>query len=307
MLTFFTTGKPFRGHDEVIQWNALKSWKLLHPDIEVILFGDEPGAAQICEELGLTHQPVVDRHECGKPRLDRMFARAQQIAKHDYLCCCNCDILLMDDFRQSFEKAKAWRERFLFVSRRWDTDITEKLEVHQGDWANSLRELAVTRGFKQDESWIDLFVFRKNQYSEMPPLIVGHCYWDNWMIWRALADGVPVLDASRSVTAVHQNHGYDPKFGRTKGSPRDALSLLNLASVGGRQHLRRIDGANYRMSRSGEIRRAYLRNTYTLREPFLRFKQTFTYKVWLPAWHRFLGMTRPMRTAIGLRSREKSN
>ena len=51
----------------------------------------------------------------------------------------------------------------------------------------------------------------------MPPLIVGHCYWDNWMIWKALADGVGVLDASPYVTLIHQNHGYNPKFGRTKG------------------------------------------------------------------------------------------
>jgi hypothetical protein len=34
MLTFFTTAKPFRGHSGVIQRNALKSWTLLHPDVE---------------------------------------------------------------------------------------------------------------------------------------------------------------------------------------------------------------------------------------------------------------------------------
>jgi hypothetical protein len=32
MLTlFFTTAKPFVGHSGVIQRNALKSWKLWHP------------------------------------------------------------------------------------------------------------------------------------------------------------------------------------------------------------------------------------------------------------------------------------
>ena len=59
MLTFFTTAKPFRGHDAVIQRNALKSWKLLHPDVEVILFGDEEGAAETCREFGLRHEPAV--------------------------------------------------------------------------------------------------------------------------------------------------------------------------------------------------------------------------------------------------------
>jgi hypothetical protein len=150
MLTYFTTGKAFRGHDGIIQRNALKSWKLLHPDIEVILFGDEAGAAEICVELGLVHQPDVERHESGKPRLDSMFAKAQAIAKHEYLCYSNCDIVLMGDFREAFKSAGAWRSRFLLVSRRWDTDITEPLSF-TGDWERVLRERAITSGFQQDE------------------------------------------------------------------------------------------------------------------------------------------------------------
>jgi len=43
MLTLFTTAKTFEGHSGVIQHNPLKSWKLLHPDIEIILFGDDAG------------------------------------------------------------------------------------------------------------------------------------------------------------------------------------------------------------------------------------------------------------------------
>ena len=45
MLTFFTTAKPFVGHSGVIQRNALKSWTLMHPFAEVILFGNETGGA----------------------------------------------------------------------------------------------------------------------------------------------------------------------------------------------------------------------------------------------------------------------
>ena len=41
MLTIFSTPKPFRGHIGVIQRNAIESWKRIHPDVEIILFGDE--------------------------------------------------------------------------------------------------------------------------------------------------------------------------------------------------------------------------------------------------------------------------
>ena len=98
MLTFFTTAKPFQGHSAIIQRNALRSWTRLGLDVEVILFGDEPGAAEVCAELGLRHEPYVERHESGMKYLNYMFERAQQIARHDYLCYSNCDIILMNDF-----------------------------------------------------------------------------------------------------------------------------------------------------------------------------------------------------------------
>jgi hypothetical protein len=95
MLTFFSTAKAFEGHSGIIQRNALKSWKLLDPEVEVILFGDEPGVAEVCREMGLRHEPHVERHESGMKYLDYMFKRAQEIARHPYLCYSNCDIILM--------------------------------------------------------------------------------------------------------------------------------------------------------------------------------------------------------------------
>ena len=250
----------------------------------------------------MKHEPQVERHERGAKYLKYMFEQARNTARHEYLCFSNCDIVLTDDFRQAFEKARLWRERFLLLSRRWDTDITEPLDFRSG-WEQDVRQRALTRGFRQDESWIDFFLFRKGMYTDMPKLIVGHCYWDNWMVWKALSEGVAVIDASPFVVPVHQNHGYDPRFGRTKGSPTDELSLLNLAAVGGKEHVRRIDAATHRMARNGEIRPTIFRNTYKFRVPLRKLRERLVYRVWLPAWHRLLGMTRPVRGALGLKSK----
>ena len=296
MLTFFTTAKAFRGHDGIIQRNALMSWKLLHRDVEVILFGDDAGAAEVCAELGLQHEPKVVRHESGAKYLNPIFARAQEIARYEYLCFSNCDIVLTDDFRLAFERAKDWRQRFLLVSRRWDLDVTEPIHFERDEWSRELRELALAEGHRQDESWIDFFLFRKGMYANMPAMIVGHCYWDNWMICQALAERAPVIDGGRFLVPVHQNHGYNPRFGRSKGVATDPLSQLNLHVIGGKRHVRRIDAATHRITRDGKIRRLIIRNFYEPRE-WVR------YKVWLPLWHRMLGATRPLRTALGLRSK----
>ena len=79
MLTLFTTAKPFRGHSGIIQRNALKSWTLLHPDVEIILFGDDEGAAEVCAEYGLRHEPHVERNEHGTKRLDYIFDRRKRL------------------------------------------------------------------------------------------------------------------------------------------------------------------------------------------------------------------------------------
>src|SRR5215472_16468615 len=95
MLTLFATAKAFEGHSGIIQRNALKSWTLLHPDVEVILFGDDKGTAEIAAELGLRHEPYVERNELGTKRLDSMFGQAQKIARNDILCYVNCDIVIL--------------------------------------------------------------------------------------------------------------------------------------------------------------------------------------------------------------------
>src|SRR5215472_3218991 len=115
MLTIFTTAKPFRGHIGVIQRNALKSWMLLHRDVEIILFGDDEGAAEVCAEYGLHHESRVERNEHGTKRLDYIFDRAQEIAGQDILCYVNCDIILMADLCSAVAKVAAAHLQFLMV------------------------------------------------------------------------------------------------------------------------------------------------------------------------------------------------
>jgi hypothetical protein len=67
LLTLFSIPKPFDGHIGVIQRNALESWTRLRPACEIVLFGDEPGVAEVARELSLKHVPDVTRNEFGTP------------------------------------------------------------------------------------------------------------------------------------------------------------------------------------------------------------------------------------------------
>src|SRR5215469_4310945 len=121
MLTLFSTAKAFAGHSGVIQRNALKSWTLLHPDVEIVLFGDDEGAAEVCTEFGLRHETHVERDESGLKRIDYFFDRAQAIAQHDILCYVNCDIILTSDFCRAIEQVRAVHSQSLIVGRHTTT------------------------------------------------------------------------------------------------------------------------------------------------------------------------------------------
>jgi hypothetical protein len=301
MLTFFATAKPFDGHDGIIQRNALQSWKKLHPQVEVILFGNEPGAAEVCRDLGLRHEPEVERHEGKCPYVNAMFLRAQQIAQHEFLCYSNCDIIFSDDFLRAFEKAKAWNEHFLLVGRRWDSDIEQAIDFDDPKWAVRLQEAAVTKGERQSEDFVDFFLFQRGLYDDIPPLVVGYSYWDHWMVWKALSKGAEVVDASAFMVPVHQNHEYRTTPERVKGSFTDRNAMRNRELSGNGMQLRSIADATYVMRKRGiqkNVRRHWMR--------FARKAPGLAHFLRMTLWSRtktfLLDVSQPVRTLLGLRS-----
>src|SRR5580658_7034626 len=139
MLTFFTTAKAFVGHSNIIQRNALKSWTLVHPDAEVILFGDDEGAPGVAKELGIRHEPHTEKNEAGSNRMDYMFALAQATARHNVLCYSNCDIIFLHDFCTTLERVLAAHQEFLMVGRRWDTEIGTPCDFQNSSWQEQIR------------------------------------------------------------------------------------------------------------------------------------------------------------------------
>src|SRR5262245_48096103 len=138
MLTIFSTAKPFVGHSAIIQRNALESWQRLDADTEIILLGDDPGVAEICNELQLRYEPTIERKDNGTKTVRSVFGQAQQVARYDYVCYCNCDIILTADFARAFQNVRSQFEKFLMVGRRWDLDISQPLDFSLPDWQEPL-------------------------------------------------------------------------------------------------------------------------------------------------------------------------
>lgn len=242
--------KPFDGHIGVIQRNAITSWTLLQPRPEIILLGNESGIAEISAELGLRNIADIKRNEKSTPYLDDIFAKAQEAATQPIVCYVNSDIILTSDFMQASAGAAAWGSQFLMAGRRWDIDITEPINFEQPNWEERLRDDVAARAKKRSVSWVDYFVFPRGMYKEVPPLLLGRMWWDNWLVWKARDMNVPVIDASPRVRAIHQNHGYGHPggfFGIWQGEE----GQWNERLVGGGDKARTLRDANYKYGRFG--------------------------------------------------------
>lgn len=206
-LTIFTTPKPFRDpHIALIQRNAIRSWQMLGGEVQVLLVGDEPGMSQVAAELGIEHLPQVQRNAQGTPLLSSIFALARRHGG-GLLAYVNADILLLPDFVQAAVSVAAQREHFLIVGQRWDLEVRQALDFSDG-WDERLKAEVAGRGRLHPPGGSDYFIFPRACFSALPEFAIGRAGWDNWMIYEARRQGWAVIDASRDICVVHQDHDY---------------------------------------------------------------------------------------------------
>ena len=227
-------------------------------------------------------------------RLDYLFGKAQAIARHDLLCYVNCDIILTGDFRAAVEAVRSKYPQFLMVGHRWDTPITEPINFSDPSWTEKVRNFALSTDEQRDKWFIDYFAFSRSVYRDhMPPFVIGTVRWDNWLIWKALDSKLPVVDASRVVVAVHQNHDYSYHAQGKQGVWEGEEAQRNHELAGGWDHLRNISHATYELKPDGRIRSTWLRR-----------KRESTKDLLLSVWYSLLKLTYTPRHAMGLNRRE---
>jgi len=239
MFTIFALPKPFRGLNEIIQTNAIQSWKKLNIPCEIILFGDEEGTAEFAEACGIRHVPEIARNEYGTPLVHALFKAAQEMAQYGVICYINSDIILTGDFFKAIKLANELPS--LIIGRRWDLDITDYLNIDEDpDWEKQLHHHLNEEGTLHGLTGIDYFIFPKGTYRDIPPFAIGRTAWDNWLIYKARSSGLPVIDATHVVTIVHQNHDFNHINTAPAGSPQ-----LRRKGIEGEYNRKLLGGVRY--------------------------------------------------------------
>jgi len=247
MPTIFTLPKPFNDRKiSIIQHNAIASWTKLGPDFEIILIGDEPGIAELSQELGIQHIRDVKKNEFGTPLLSSAFALARNASRSDILIYANSDIIFPENLQEIFNYLP--KNNFIAAGRRWDLEIKELIDFNNQKWEEKLK--IKKNGRLHSPAGMDFYIFPKNLLTNLPDFAVGRVGWDNWVIYEAKRQKISLIDITEFCSIVHQNHGY-PTFNKGAERKTNPEAKKNYSLVKNLASIYTLEDADYKLTANG--------------------------------------------------------
>jgi hypothetical protein len=289
LITIFTAPKPFReAHIDLIQRNAIRTWTALGTDVEIALIGGEEGIDKAASGLGVRHLPAVKTNSEGTPLISSIFELGRSVNESPLLAYVNADVLLLQDFLENARILQKLAERFLAVGQRWDLDVRESIGG-SSVWEEILLADVRSNGRLHPPMGSDYFIFPRGCFQHVPDFAVGRAGWDNWMIYEGRREGWKVIDATGSITVIHQDHDYSHLPG---GKPHYRLpeSGENVRLAGGKRTIFHIEDCDYRLV-DGQLKRKNLTWASAVREvetwPVRKLNSDFLNQAFFAIFHPF--------------------
>lgn len=232
MITVLASPKPWIGRVAKIQEKAIQSWKHIHPDVEIILYGNSPGTAVACQKFGICHIPNIEANENEIPFFGAIVDHAAKHAKYDTQAYVNCDILLTPHILNAIKSIHF--SDFLMIGQRIDLSEWVAIETVDPDLINKLIALSQSGGINLHlPAGSDYFMFKRGMWHDLPPVVIGRGGYDGALIASCLQRCIPVVDATLSILALHQFHDYEHVSGGDNEIfyGKEAQQNLNLNSV----------------------------------------------------------------------------
>lgn len=247
-IVIFTTPKPRNDQTEAVQIAAFRSWRRAFPKATIFLYGDVASWNEEFESLVM--QPAGPLLQGGKGGevICEMFQDASKRGGGEILIYLNSDILLDDSAAHVVKKLQDRPGPWLGSARRWClpkwSDVAPASEL---EWSIFFSR-AEKSGRWGEACALDIFLFRGLSFQSMPPFFIGHRGWDNWMIFHARANRIPVIDLSDEMRAIHCDHDYSYAKGNSAPSRRDGpLEEANLKMLGGEERLFHLGHATHEL------------------------------------------------------------
>jgi hypothetical protein len=100
-------------------------------------------------------------------------------------------------------------------------------------------------------------VFPRGLYGEIPDFAIGRGWFDNWLVWKPRDLGASVVNATKSVCAVHQNHDYGHVKGGVTYAHRGEEAQRNFELAGGGENICSIHNTTHKLV-GGKLKRDFI-------------------------------------------------
>lgn len=240
-MVLFSHPKPFTPETRNVQITAIRSWRHFLPECQILLFGNAEKLPELCRDERIHHGGEIDLFpNTEKPILSRFFQKIERDYPHTTKIFLNSDIVLGPGTAECLKRLQELPGSWLASARRRCFP----------PFCGSAREPGENRAWLENPektwSWgppdaIDIFIYRELNLEAMPDFLVGHCAWDNWMIFNARSKGIPVIDSTADLPIYHFDHDYGYSKGNTdrerRAGPLEARNLQLLGGEAKRFHL----------------------------------------------------------------------
>lgn len=201
---FFTTLKPLIGDDEWRQRQAIKSWLPLAD--KIIVFGNDHGVEQLCEEMNLIHIKDI-RSYAGVPYVADMFDVSSEHANDgDYMVWTNSDIIYFDDFIKTIKSLN--ETKYMLVGSRWDWSNPSIVNDLTKEYFMKNIKNGIFKGKEHAKCGIDYVVHHRHAYLNKidKNLVIAGCRHDMILVGIGVENKWFSCDITTTAFVVHENH-----------------------------------------------------------------------------------------------------
>ena len=191
----FTIPGSFKGEVAIIQRHAILSWKSLNPNIEIILFGDAAGTAEIARELSLTHIPQVK--QMGR----EMLTKVKEIAQFPAIAYVEPTTILTPAFVNATQATFNRLEEFLIFGQCWEIAVDDSLDLSTATWHRQLQHLIEDSGYLTPGNTDNYLVFPQQLLDSVATADENK----NLILDLANRQNYSSIDASQMMIAAKQN------------------------------------------------------------------------------------------------------
>lgn len=221
--------------------SAVASWQAI--GLCPVVFTNDEHARCLASTWGAETSGVLESNH-GTPILSDIIGRVNGLASGKARAYINADIVLPSDLMIAVATVSAHFRSFLLSGCRYNVGAS-KLLLEVGEMVTHARE--------QKDIYLsgcDYFIWRGDWLdSNLPPLRVARNWFDWWFVGRAKQSGVPVIDGTLAIAAVHPSHKSICWPSPSSAVTEEAQINADLACGMTRQ----FDAADYHLSKFGTL------------------------------------------------------